>query len=77
MPNRPKGLCPLCGGKKASGKTTYSADLGTGVVVIRNVPASVCSQCGEAWIKAETAKRLEQLSHDAQGRGTQVEVVGF
>jgi len=39
--------CPLCGGKKKLGTTTFTADLGFGVVVVRNVPATVCSQCGE------------------------------
>ena len=39
-------ICPLCGGAKRRGSTTFTADLGFGVVVIRNVPASVCGQCG-------------------------------
>ena len=39
--------CPLCGGNKTSGKTTFTADLGSGVVVVRRVQATVCSQCGE------------------------------
>src|SRR5205807_9569247 len=26
-------ICPICGGKKTKGKTTLSADLGSGVVV--------------------------------------------
>ncbi len=29
--------CPLCGGRKQPGKTTYSVDLGSGVVLVRNV----------------------------------------
>jgi len=39
--------CPLCGGDKKQGQATYTVDLGFGVVVVRNVPAKVCSQCGE------------------------------
>jgi len=33
-----KGLsskCPLCGGTKKKGKTTFTADLGFGIVVVR------------------------------------------
>ena len=77
MKKKPSGLCPLCGGRKKSGKTTYSADLGGGVVVVRNVPAMICNQCGEAWIDALTAKKLEDLSNEARLKKTQVEVVAL
>ena len=33
------------------GKTTFTVDLGFGVVVVRDVPATVCSQCGADWIE--------------------------
>lgn len=34
--------CPLCGGTKAPGATTFTADFEFGVVVVRRVPALVC-----------------------------------
>lgn len=72
-----QGLCPLCGGKKREGKTTYSADLGSSVVVVRNVSAMICDQCGEAWIDPQTAKKLENLGKEAQNKGTQIEVMAL
>ena len=71
------GLCPICGGKKTSGRTTYSVDLGFGVVVVRNVPVAVCSQCGEEWIGAEIASELERLVEEARLSRRQVEVVSL
>ena len=47
MKNNTSELCPLCGGRKVVGTTTFTADLGTGVVVVSNVRATVCSQSGE------------------------------
>jgi YgiT-type zinc finger domain-containing protein len=70
-------LCPVCGGRKTAGKTTYSVDLGFGVVVVRNVPATVCSQCGEEWIGAEIAGELERLVDEARQNRRQVEVVSL
>ncbi len=35
-----KNTCPICGGSKVKGTTTFTVDLGFGVVVVRNVPAS-------------------------------------
>jgi YgiT-type zinc finger domain-containing protein len=69
--------CPLCGGRKQPGKTTYSVDVCSGVVLVRNVPATVCVQCGEAWIDHHTAQKLEQLTQEAREKGLQVEVVAF
>ena len=71
------GLCPLCGGKRVSGRTTFSADLGTGVVVVRNVPATVCDQCGEPWFEDATVAHLERIVHEARARGVRVEVVSL
>jgi YgiT-type zinc finger domain-containing protein len=56
-----KNRCPVCGGKRKHGKTTFTAEFGTGVVVIRNVPATVCTQCGEDWIADDIAERLEGI----------------
>ena len=67
-------LCPLCGGRKVAGTTTFAADLGTGIVVVRNVRATVCSQCGEEWIDNETARKLERIVSEAREKRSLVEV---
>ncbi len=65
----------MCGGVRESGTTLFSVDLGHGVVVVRNVPASVCSQCGEALLDDETAGELERIVDDARAHKRQAEVV--
>lgn len=69
--------CPLCGGGKKPGTTTFTTDLGFGVVVIRNVPATVCSQCGADWISDEVAGRIEALVDEARKKHLQVEVLSL
>lgn len=68
------GLCPLCGGEKHPGSTTFAVDLQFGVVVVRQVPALVCNQCGEAWIEDPVAKRLERRVSEARAKHSVVEV---
>ncbi len=68
------GRCPLCGGDKELGTTTHAVDFGAGVVVVRDVPAYVCTQCGDAWIEDATAERLEQIVDAARTRHEPVEV---
>lgn len=69
--------CPICGGSKQAGRTTYSVDLGFGVIVVRNVPATVCAQCGEEWIGADTAQELERITSEAREKRRQVEVIAL
>jgi YgiT-type zinc finger domain-containing protein len=57
--------------------TTFTADLGFGVVVIRNVPATVCSQCGAEWLDDATAARIEATVEEARKRHSQVEVLAY
>jgi YgiT-type zinc finger domain-containing protein len=66
--------CPLCGGSKKPGLTTFTVDLGFGVVVVREVPASVCSQCGADWIDDSVASKLEEIVNDARQKHHIVEV---
>ena len=68
------GHCPLCGGTKTVGKTTFTVDLGFGVVVVRAVPATVCSQCGADWIDDATSAKLEEIVNDARKKHHTVEV---
>ena len=70
-------ICPICAGKKTKGKTTFSADLGSGIVVVREVEATICSQCGEEWIDDATARQLEEIVNDARARRLQVEVAAM
>lgn len=71
------GTCPLCGGTKHPGTTTFTVELGFGVVVIRHVPATICTQCGTDWIADDVAARLEALVDDARKKRLQVEVLSL
>ena len=69
-------LCPLCGGTKKTGTTTFTAELEFGVVVVRKVPATVCVQCGADWINDRIAKQ-QNIVNDAKKKRLQVEVTSF
>ena len=68
------GRCPLCGGEKQPGTTTFAVDLKFGVVVVREVPAFVCTKCGNAWIDDLVAAKLESIVADARCKQAVVEV---
>ena len=54
-------VCDLCGGELRAGTTRLDIWRGDELVVITDVPANVCQQCGEAYIAAGVAKRLERF----------------
>ncbi|MBI4385165.1 MAG: type II toxin-antitoxin system MqsA family antitoxin [Nitrospinae bacterium] len=68
------GHCPLCGGEKQPGSTTFAVDVKSGVVVVREVPAFVCAKCGDAWIDDPVAAKLESIVADARRKHAVVEV---
>ena len=59
---------PVCEGKKTKGTTTYTVDLGFGVVVVRDVLAKISAQCGEEWIDACVAKSLGNIVLSAKSK---------
>ena len=69
--------CPLCGGDKASGKTTLTVELGYGIVVIRDIPATVCQQCGADWIDDAIAGKIENIVEEARRKHSQMEVISL
>jgi len=69
--------CPMCHGNIESGKTTFTSDLGFGVVVVRQVPAQVCGQCGESWLSDATSEGLEKVVDDIRQKHSVVEVLNW
>lgn len=56
-------LCALCGGvlmERVEMLVRNLTDKGT--VLIENVPARVCQECGHRWLSQEIIKKLERLA---------------
>jgi YgiT-type zinc finger domain-containing protein len=57
---------------------TYTEDNNNSVIVIRNVPASVCTECGNVWYTGTVTARLEQtVDALVKTMPTEVAVVNF
>lgn len=72
-----KDLCPLCSGIKAEAYTSFTADYKYGVVVIRDVPATVCQQCGEEWLSDAVSEKLEQIINTAKQQKQEILVANY
>jgi YgiT-type zinc finger domain-containing protein len=70
-----QSLCPVChGGHIQPGTTTFTVELGFGIVVVRDVPAQVCDLCGTDWLEDSVAEKLELIIEQARRNQPVVEV---
>ena len=57
--------CALCNGRLEEGATEFMARAGGEVVIINNVPAYVCEQCGEPYYTAEISRKIDAVMREA------------
>ena len=53
--------CVFCKGDMLQGTTTDFTDLGTCMVIIKNVPCQKCNQCGEVIYTGRVMQDVEQI----------------
>ena len=70
--------CTICKhGDTAPGKTTVTLERSNTVVVIRDVPADICQDCGEYYLDAAASARVLDQAEQAARRKVEVEVAPF
>ena len=70
--------CVICmQGDTQPGVTTVTLERGSLTMVIKEVPAQVCSNCGEAYVDGKAAKRLLKTAEKAAKSGAHVEIRSF
>ncbi len=72
-----KNICPLCGGHKKRGSTTITVDLEDTLVVVRNVPATICGLCGNDWLSDDVAGNIESIVDEAKKIHREIEVTQY
>lgn len=70
--------CVLCRhGETAPGHVTVTLEKTGTVVVIRDVPAEVCGQCGEYFLDEPITAQVLGMAGEAAKRHTEVEIVRY
>jgi YgiT-type zinc finger domain-containing protein len=63
-------LCSVCGGRLQQKKITYTQTIGDQIYIVEDVPASVCSQCGEVYLDPATVDAIQEQLEHGQATGT-------
>ena len=69
--------CLFCKGTMDSGETTHFAELDKCIVIIKGVPCSKCSQCGEVVYSGSIALRLEEIISEYEKSFTEIAIVYY
>lgn len=68
--------CVICkNGETEPGVTTSTLERDDMIVFIKDIPAKVCNNCGEAYMDSQTTARLLDMSPENSERDHDVEVV--
>ena len=80
--------CLMCKGSLEEKKTTFMVEIGEHVgrttvamgehiIIIKDVPSFVCSQCGDTTYSDEVAHMLEQIVNSLRKVPTEMSVVNY
>jgi YgiT-type zinc finger domain-containing protein len=70
--------CVICKtGHYNEGFTTVVPTKDESVIIIKQVPALVCDQCGEYILSEEITKKVLVIAQEAWAKGTEVEIRRF
>lgn len=70
--------CVICKhGVTHPGKTTVVLQRGSTSVIIKDVPAEICDNCGEYCLDSDIARNVLELAENAVQRKSEVEILRF
>lgn len=72
-----KMTCFFCKGDLVKGTTTYTVNFGNSVAVIKNVPCTECSQCGESFLDDDVMMQIEEIVKGLKDIMTEVAVIDY
>ena len=69
--------CIVCKGNLEDKLTNFIADLGDCIIIVKDVPSQVCSQCGEVSYSHDVALQLEKITNKLKDSLTEVAIVHY
>ena len=69
--------CFKCKGNLEVKNVNYMVDLEETIIIIKGVPAKVCTQCGEQYFDDETAENIEKIVEQLKKLSTEVTIVNY
>lgn len=69
--------CFFCKGDLAQSTTTHVVTLENCIIIVKNVPCTRCTQCGESFFDDEVAAKLEEIVKSCSSSMVEITVVNY
>jgi YgiT-type zinc finger domain-containing protein len=70
--------CVICKlGQAQEGFATVTLERGHTTVVIKDVPANICDNCGEYYLSEDVTDIVQKLSEQAFEHGVEIEILRY
>lgn len=69
--------CILCKSNMIKENINHIVDFKGNIIIIKDVPANVCKQCGEYFIENDVAMKLEKAIEEVKKNKAEIFVVNF
>ena len=69
--------CPLCGGTMNDGIASVPFLIRAKIIVIKDVPAEICSDCREAYMKSHVVDNVEKCLDSLECLHSEIAIITF
>lgn len=69
--------CAMCKAGLVKGIVNHIVDLEGQIIIVKNVPANLCKQCGESFIEHTIALQLEEIIEQAKRSRAEFVVINY
>ena len=69
--------CYMCKGDLTKTTTTYMTERNGCYVIIKNVPCTKCTQCGEEYLNGVTLQKIENILKMVENALTEIAVIDY
>ncbi len=67
----------MCKGETESKFVNYLVDIDNNIIIIKEVPAHVCKQCGERYFDNDVMKNLEKIIDEVKRVSMEISIVNY
>lgn len=69
--------CFKCNEGLIEKKVNYMVDLENTIIIIKGIPAKVCTQCGEQYFDDQTSENIEKIVNKLKDLSTEVTIINY
>ena len=67
----------MCKGILEKKQVNYVVDLENTIIIVKGVPAKVCTKCGEQYFDDETTENIEKIVNQLKNLSIEVTIVNY